>query len=130
MPVRILICGMPRLLMDAVSAILLEEPGMAIVARLDSATDVAASVRTLQPDAVVLQEDDAPGLCKHAALFAARAGLRVVTVAGAGDSGALYRMGAKPAPLRRPSAAQLVRAVRGTPPPRPAGCHRRGRPGR
>jgi hypothetical protein len=121
---------MPRLLMDAVSAILVQEPGMAIVARLDGATDVTASVQALQPDVVVLQEDDVPGSGKHAALFAARPGLKVVTVAGVGDRGALYRMHARPAPLRRPSAAQLVQAVRGTPPPRPAGGRRRGRPGR
>ncbi len=46
MPVRILICGMPRLLMDAVSAILLDEPDMTIVARLDSA---AAGGRSGRP---------------------------------------------------------------------------------
>jgi hypothetical protein len=130
MPVRVLICEMPRLLMDAVSAIIAEEPGMTIVERLGGAADVAASIRALQPDVVVLQEDGAPRLGNHAALFAARAGLRVVTLAGGGGGGALYRMGVRPASLRQPSAAQFVRAVRGSPLLQPAGSRRRRRPSR
>jgi hypothetical protein len=127
MPVRVLIGGMPRLLMEAVSAILVQEPSLAVVARLDRAADLAASVQVLQPDVVVLQEDGALGLGNHAPLFAARNDLKVVAVSGVVGGGALYRMGARPALLPRLSAAQLVHAVRGT---RPAGGRRRGSPSR
>jgi DNA-binding NarL/FixJ family response regulator len=130
MPIRILLCSMPRVLLDAISAILAQESDMAVVARLDDAADVAASVQALQPDVAVLQEDGVHGMCKHAALFTARADLRVVTVAGAGGAGALYRLGTRPAPLRQPSAAQFVQAVRGPPPSRPSAGLRRGRPRR
>jgi chemotaxis response regulator CheB len=76
MPTRVLICGMPRLLMDVVAAILAQAPGVVVVAQLDGAADVTTVVSTLQPDVVVLEGSEVPGLGSHAALFAAREGLR------------------------------------------------------
>jgi chemotaxis response regulator CheB len=101
--------------MDAISAILDAEPDMCIVARLDGGADLAASVRALQPDVVVLQEDGQPRMGNHAVLFVEHGGIKVVTVAGTSGLGALYRMGERPVLMRQPSAAQFVGVVRGKP---------------
>ena len=116
MQVRILIARMPRLLMDAVSAILVREADMSIVTRLDGQADLAGSVRALRPDVVVLQEDGQPMMGNHAALFAEHAALKVITVAGDQGISALYRRGERPALMQRLSAAQFVAAVRGSAP--------------
>ena len=68
MPARVLICGMPRLLRDAVTAIFDLARDVVVVARLDGGADVATVVSALQPDVVVLQESGAPGLGSHDAL--------------------------------------------------------------
>lgn len=115
MPARIILCGMPRLLMDVVSAIFAEEDNMSVAARLDGATDLTSSVRDLQPDIVVLQEGDAPGRANHTALFEVRTGLTVVAITGLGSGGTVYRLNTQPEILRQPSVAQLIRAVRGKP---------------
>jgi hypothetical protein len=107
---------MPRLLTDVVSAILVREADMLVVARLDSQVDLAASVRALRPDVVVLLEDGQPMMGDHASLFAEHAALRVITVAGDQGISALYRSGERPALMRGPSAAQFVAAVRGSAP--------------
>jgi chemotaxis response regulator CheB len=121
MPTRVLICHMPRLLMDVVSAILAQAPGVVIVARIDGDADFVPSVRSLQPDVVVLQETGAIGQGDYTALLAAGVGLRVVAISATGSDGALYRARGRPALMQGLSAAELVCAVRGTPSRRRAG---------
>jgi hypothetical protein len=130
MPIRVLICGMPRLLTDVVSGIVAAEPDMVVVARLDGAAEPSASVRALEPDVIILQQEGAPKQGDHSSLFAAREGLKIVAIGGGGRGGTLYRKGAEPTTLGRLSAARLLRTVRGGAPPRTGGPQRRRRPER
>lgn len=130
MPIRVLICGMPRLLTDVVSGIVAAEPDMVVVARLDSAAEPVASVRTLEPDVVILQQESAPARGDHSSLFAAREGLKIVAIGGGGRGGTLYLKGAKPTTLGGLSVARLLRTVRGGAPPRTGGPQRRRWPER
>lgn len=131
MPIRVLICGMPRLLTDVVSEIVAAEPDMIVVARLDGSAEPVVSVQALRPDVVIIQQEDALPRAPPAALLAARDGLKVVAIGGGGRRGMLYRKGQEPTPLRTLSAAGLLRTMRcGGVPPRTGGPQRRRRPER
>jgi hypothetical protein len=110
MPVRVIACGFPRLLKDVVSVILAADPDLVVVF-MRGDDDIAAAVRHQQADAVLLHGSYPTDSRNLAALLASRREVRVLTLAGHG--GALYLLGEQRVLRRRPSAAQLLRAVRG-----------------
>lgn len=107
---RILICGLPRLLEDAVCAILAADPDLVVVCMVGD-DDIFAIARHHQADAVLLHASHPADDHDPACLLVNGGEVRVLTLAGQG--GALYVRGERRVLQRRPSAAQLLRAVRG-----------------
>ena len=116
-PVRVLVAGMPPMLMDMIEGIVAPEGDMTIVARATAEADIIPAMAAANADVVILRSRDNRDAeaNDYASLLSARPGLRVLAVSGSGRSFVLHEMRPRRLSLGTISAGRLVAAIRGAP---------------
>jgi DNA-binding NarL/FixJ family response regulator len=110
--IRILLAGMPTLLVDVLHHVVAAEPDMEIVGRIGG-DDLLEAVRRTQVDVILVGPRLPTSGSDYLGLLRQRPRLRVVAFADDGKNGALYEMRPRRIALPEMSRRALCRSIRG-----------------
>ncbi|HEY7390723.1 MAG TPA: hypothetical protein VH640_19560 [Bryobacteraceae bacterium] len=113
--IRILLAGMPRMLLDMVTAILTPHPEMIVSGKMRDTTDIRTAAKTARADVVIVSEVSEPAgraHPDHLELLYSRPKLKVFSITGDGHRFFLYELRPFRAPLGEVSPDSLVQAIR------------------
>ena len=113
--IRILLARMPKMLFDILSHVVASEPDMVVAGWLDAEEDLLAAVRRTRATVLLVGQGAEDERENYASLLLGRPQLKVVVVAGDGNTGALYELRPQRVPLGEMSAAALRNVIRGQP---------------
>ena len=113
--IRILLAGMPPLLLDIIRHVVAAEADMTVVGRLDDG-DLLAATQRARADVILIGEKAKDGRESYDRLLMKQPGLKVLTIADDGKSGSLYELRPQRIPLGEISAEVLRAAIRGQEP--------------
>jgi chemotaxis response regulator CheB len=105
-PVNILLVGLPNLLMQIISTVLSASPGLITVGRADDADTLAAQVRQVTADVVIIPD----GLVSPHALLRECPAIRIISLDHDGSGAILYHLQVQAVRLKELS-AELLNAV-------------------
>jgi hypothetical protein len=106
---------MPKMLFDILSHVVASEPDMVVAGWLDAEEDLLAAVRRTRATVLLVGQGAEDERENYASLLLGRPQLKVVVVAGDGNTGALYELRPQRVPLGEMSAAALRNVIRGQP---------------
>ncbi len=111
-PIRILIVGMPRLLLELVERAVSEQTGMSVVATSTGLAGFAETVETTKPEFAIVPIEDAelPRECRE--LFAERARVKVIGIGPIDGHAYLYTLRPERVTLGEISPDDVVEAIR------------------
>jgi DNA-binding NarL/FixJ family response regulator len=109
--IRIVLAGMPMMLLDIISEIVSSEPDLTVVEKIGEGSDVGAAARRVRADVVVVQQSSDEPQTAEAALLSEQQ-FRVIALADDGHRGFLYELRPHRVPLGEISAGGLVAAIR------------------
>ncbi len=110
--IRILLAGMPRMLLDMVTAILMPHPEMIVSGKMQDTTDIRTAVKTARADVVIVSEPAGCVRADHLELLYSRPHLKVLSITGDGHRFFLHELRPFRAPLGEISPESLVQAIR------------------
>lgn len=113
---RVLLVGMPRLLVDIILPIVASEPDMSVVGQV-SRSDLFTAARHTRADIVVVGQgakDDREEREEYTHLLLELPRLKVLTIADDARSAALFELQPRRVPLGEVSANTLRSAIRGS----------------
>jgi hypothetical protein len=113
--IRVILAGMPTLMLDIIHHVVAAHPDMAIVEKVD-AGELSAAVQRTRADVVVVGHDEKGERDRFLSLLLHRPQLRVLAIADDGKSACLYDLRPRRVRIGRISAGSLARAIRGYPP--------------
>jgi DNA-binding NarL/FixJ family response regulator len=113
--IRILLAGIPPLLVDILHHIVASEPDMAVVGRVSDG-DLFAAAKSTGADVILIGQKAKEGGEQYEELLLRRPRLKVLTIADDGKTGALYELRPQRISLGEVSADVLCAAIRGRPP--------------
>lgn len=87
--IRILLVGMPTMLLDIVSEVVKSEPDFVVVDATSSVADLASAVKRTQADVVIVQQTSGGEQIGEAELLSMQHPLRVITLTDDGRRGFL-----------------------------------------
>jgi len=103
---------MPRILRDIVRDVAARDPTLEVVGEVASPSDLATAARQYDPDVIVTQDSGSEER-EIGALLEAHPRTRVLTIAGDGARGVLYRLTPEAVPLGDLSPESLLEAMHG-----------------
>ena len=109
--IRVLLAGMPTLMLDILHHVVAAQPDMTIVGTVDD--DLLGAAQRARADVLVVGQDVQGERDFYRALLLRHPQLRVLTLADDGKSGWLYDLRPRRVRLREISARSLARAIRG-----------------
>jgi hypothetical protein len=113
--IRVLLAGMPTLMLDIIHNVVAAQPDMAIVDKVD-AGGLPAAVQRTRADVVVVGHDAKGERDLFGSLLLRRPQLRVLAIADDGKSGCLYDLRPRRVRIGKMSAGSLAKAIRGRAP--------------
>jgi len=118
--IRILLAGMPALLLDILHHVVVSEADMAVVGQIENG-DLLAAMRQSRPNVLVIGQKAKNERQKYEPLLWRHPRLRLLTIATDGKSGALYKLHPQRTSIGSLSADALRKAIRGRRRPRSGG---------
>jgi hypothetical protein len=109
--IRILLAGMPMMLLDIMSEIVGSEPDLTIVEKITEGSDVGAAARRVHADVVIVKQSSETLQTGEVALLSQNQ-FRVIALVDDGRQGFLYEFRPHRIPLGEISAGGLVAAIR------------------
>jgi DNA-binding NarL/FixJ family response regulator len=107
---RILLSGMPNMLVSVITGALAQFPDMIVAGRADAGDDLTSKVRSTHADVVMMQSDDPGRVVEFEPLLRDHPVLKVVAIAADGTSGFLHEL--RPYSLALPElSAEVLRTV-------------------
>ena len=113
--IRILLAGMPRMLLDILSDIVASEPNMTIVCCVTDSENLLAAAQRTHANVIIVGQSAGDEGQQYIPLLFRRPRIKVVAIAGDGRTGLLYELRPQRIPLSQMSADALLRAIRGQP---------------
>jgi chemotaxis response regulator CheB len=110
--IRILLAGMPRLLLDVLHQVIASEPDMAVVGRVGR-RDLDTAIRRTRADVLLVGQKSGVEQHVYVRLLMQRPHLRIVAIADNGRNGSRYELRPRRIRLHEMSAHALRSAIRG-----------------
>jgi hypothetical protein len=110
--IRILLAGMPRMLLDMVGAILMAHPEMIVFGKTQDTADIRAAAKNVRADVVILSEPAGRAAPDYRELLYSHPHLKVLSITSDGQRFFLHELRPFHAPLGEISPESLVRAIR------------------
>jgi DNA-binding NarL/FixJ family response regulator len=109
--IRILLAGMPRMLLDMITDIVALHADMMVAGKMQDSADIVAAARKARADVVILNEP-AIGLSEdHQALLYSRPRIGVLSITSDGRQFSLHKLHPVRTALGEVSPGSLVRAI-------------------
>lgn len=106
---RIVLAGMPKLMIDIVGSLLADVPGLHLVARLQPGEDILKAIRRHRADIVIVGTAEDPSA--HGDLFLCRPAA-VLEIADRGQSGTVWVLRPQARSVGELSAERMTQAIR------------------
>ncbi|MGC2776548.1 MAG: hypothetical protein WA418_13045 [Bradyrhizobium sp.] len=110
--IRILVAGMPRMLVDIIEDIVASEPDLTIVGEIDRSTELASAARRTRADVVISRQADSDMEADEMALLLIGRPPKVVAITDDGRQGFVYELRPHRSPLGEMSVERLIAAIR------------------
>jgi DNA-binding NarL/FixJ family response regulator len=110
--IRILLAGMPRMLLDMMADIVAEHAEMVIAGKMQETADISAAVKKTKADVVILKESAVDEWQNQRELLYSRPHLRVLSITSDGHHFFLNKLRPIRAALGEVSPESLARAIR------------------
>lgn len=103
---------MPRMLRDLVREVVAGEPDLEVVGEIDDESQLRTTMARAKPDFVIVGGERAELSPRCRALFDERPRLKVLALAGQGESGVVWELAPHRIPLGEMSPSVLLSAIR------------------
>ena len=110
--IRILLAGMPRMLLDMVTDIVMAHPDMMVSGKMQDTEEICATVKKIKADVVILNESTKGLFQDYQELLYSRPHLRVLSITSDGHHFFLHKLRPFRAALGEVSPEGLVQAIR------------------
>jgi DNA-binding NarL/FixJ family response regulator len=109
--IRILLAGMPRMLLDMLTDIVSVQPEMMVTGKMQETTDINSAVRKARADLVILRERAGRQRQNYSKLLRSRPHLRVLSITSDGHRFFLHELRPFRTALGEISPESLVQAI-------------------
>jgi DNA-binding NarL/FixJ family response regulator len=109
--IRILLAGMPRMLLDMITDVIAPHAEMTVAGKIQDMADIRAIVKKIRADVVILNEPTAGPPQNHQELLYSRPHLGVLSITGDGRHFFLHKLRPVRTALGEVSPDRLVQAI-------------------